>query len=93
MIYDLLRTYHRARRYRQVSALITEAMTRESLERVDKTLVDAYSKATAQGASLEDAKKFDQSLIDKVNNVLSRENAIRVRQWTEAILAEEENAL
>lgn len=93
MIYDLLRSYHRARRYRQVSALITQAITHESLERVDKTLIDAYSKATAQGAAPEDIKKFDQGLIDKVNNVLSKENAIRVRQWTEAILEEEEKAL
>lgn len=90
MIYDLLRAYHRARRYREVSALITQAMTQESLERVDKTLVDAYSKATAQGAAPEDIKKFDQGLIDKVNNVLSQENAIRIRQWTEAILEQEQ---
>lgn len=92
MIYDLFRAYHRAKRYRQVSALITQAITQESLERVDKTLIDAYSKATAQGAAPEDLKKFDQGLIDKVNNILSRENAVRIKQWTEAILSEEENA-
>lgn len=93
MIYEILRSWHRAKRYREVSALITGLLTVESLKRLDKTLMDAYSKATAQGAAPDEIKKFDQTLIDKVNAVLSRENAVRIREWTEAILAEEERAL
>lgn len=93
MIYELLRGWHRAQRYREISNRIVGIITKESQERVDKTLIDAYTKATAQGADPEEIKKFDQNLIDKVNSVLSKENAIRVRQWTEAIIEEEEKAL
>jgi hypothetical protein len=76
-------------RYREVSRAIAAVITSASLGRVDKTLIDAYSKATAQGASPQDLKRFDQAFIDKINEALSRENALRVRQWTEAILEEE----
>src|SRR5215475_10002535 len=77
-------------RYRTLSAAIAPAITAESLKRVDKTLVEAYSRATAQGATPEDLKKFDQNLIDKTNEVLSKENGRRVRQWTLAILEAEQ---
>ena len=93
MIYELLRGWYRAKRYREISDRIVAIITEESQERVDKTLMDAYAKATAQGADPEEVKKFNQGLIDKVNNHLSKENAVRVREWTEAILAEEERAL
>lgn len=92
MIYELLRGWHRAKRYREISDRIAEIITAESLKRVDKTLMDAYSKATAQGADPEAIKQFNQGLIDKVNQHLAKENAVRVREWTEAILAEEEQA-
>jgi hypothetical protein len=93
VIYELLRGWHRARRYREISDLIVGIITKESQERVDKTLMDAYAKATAQGADPEKIKEFNQSLIDKVNAHLAMENAVRVREWTEAILAEEERTL
>lgn len=83
----------RLKRYQEISDKIAGIITAESQGRVDKTLMDAYSKATAQGADPEEIKRFNQGLIDKVNDHLSRENAVRVRQWTEAILAEEEKAL
>ena len=93
MIYELLRAWRRAKRYREISDLIVGIVTKESQDRVDKTLMDAYAKATAQGADPEKITKFNQDLIDKVNQHLAKENAIRVREWTEAILAEEEKAL
>jgi 16S rRNA C1402 (ribose-2'-O) methylase RsmI len=92
MIYELLRGYHRAKRYREISNHIVGIITAESQHRVDKTLMDAYAKATAQGADPEEIKKFNQGLIDKVNDHMSRENAVRIRQWTEAILEEEQKA-
>lgn len=93
MILEFLAYRRRLRRYRQLSEVLAPVLTRASLERVDKTLVDAYSKATAQGATPEDLAKFNQGLIDKTNEVLARENAVRIRQWTEAILAEERKHL
>lgn len=76
-------------RYREVSTAIAGALTRAALERVDKTLTDAYSKAVAQGAKPEDMARFNQQLIDKTNELLSRENGVRIRQWTEAIIEQE----
>jgi hypothetical protein len=93
VIYELLCAWRRAKRYREISDLIVGIVTKESQDRVDKTLMDAYAKATAQGADPEKITKFNQDLIDKVNQHLAKENAIRVREWTEAILAEEEKAL
>lgn len=95
MINEFLRGYRRAqraKRYHEISDRIVAIITAESQHRVDKTLMDAYAKATAQGADPENIKKFDQSLIDKVNDHMAKENAVRVRQWTEAILEEEERA-
>jgi len=90
MIYELLRHLHRARRYREISNLIAGSVTATSLERVEKTLQDAYLKSVAQGANPEDLKSFNQQLIDQVNELLAKENGVRVRQWTEAILEAEE---
>jgi len=93
VIYELLRHLNRARRYREISALVTGVITHESQQRVEKTLQDAYQKAIAQGAKPEDAKGFNQGLIDSINELLAAENGKRVRQWTMSILEEEERFL
>jgi hypothetical protein len=90
MLLELLTLYQRRRRYRRLSEIIAPVITEASQQRVDKTLTDAYSKATAQGASPEDIKNFNQTVINKANEVLAKENALRIRQWTEAILDEEQ---
>jgi hypothetical protein len=93
MLLELLALIRRRRRYQRLSELIAPIITEASQQRVDKTLVDAYSKAVAQGATPEDLKKFNQSMIDKTNEVLAKENGFRIRQWTEAILEEENKFL
>jgi len=89
MIFELLSAWHRGRRYREISNRIVEAITIESQHRLDRTLVDAYARSTREGATEDDKKGFNQGAIERANDILSRENAKRVRQWTEAILDEE----
>ena len=86
MIYDLLKFLHRRRRYREVSNLLIGILTTESQKRLDKTLSDAYTKARAQGAKEEDIKGFNQKLVDDANAFLAKENGVRIRDWTNAIL-------
>jgi hypothetical protein len=90
MILDLLAYLRRVRRYREVSNLIMQTITEQSQLRVDKSLSEAYLKAHAAGASEEQMKGFDQKFIDLINEKLSAENAVRIRQWTNAILNEED---
>jgi hypothetical protein len=90
VIYELLAFLHRRRRYQIVSELLIPIITKETQARLDKTLTDAYEKSLAQGASPEEARGFSQDLVNKVNELLARENGLRVRQWTEAILDMEE---
>jgi hypothetical protein len=83
----------RAKRYREISGQIAGIITEQSQQRVDKTLTEAYTKATAQMAPPELKQHLDlnmQALIDKANDVMSKENAFRIKQWTTAILEEEE---
>lgn len=93
MLLELLALSRRRRRYQRLSEIIAPTITAASQARVDKTLIDAYSKATAQGASAEDIKSFSQNVIDKANEVLAKENALRIRQWTQAIIEEENRFL
>jgi len=90
MILELLSLLNRRRRYERISELITPIITAQSQQRVDRTLSEAYVKATAQGADPEEIKKFDQHLIDKINEKLSIENAKRIREWAETIIDQEE---
>jgi hypothetical protein len=93
MIYELWTHLRRAKRYRRISEQITRIITEGSQERVDKTLTEAYVQATAQQAPPEAKQNLDrnmQALIDKANDLMSKENARRIRQWTTAILEEEE---
>lgn len=91
---DLLWTHlRRVKRYRQISKQITRIITEQSQQRVDKTLTEAYMQATAQQSPPEAKQHLDmnmQALINKANDVMSKENAMRIRQWTTAILDEEE---
>lgn len=84
-----LKEQKRARRYREVSAQVTEIITQHSQQRVSRTLADAYLKATGQGSTDEDRQKFGTHIAD-VHIILSKDNASRIRQWTESILEEEE---
>lgn len=93
MLLELLALCRRRRRYQRLSEVIAPTITAASQQRVDKTLTDAYSKATAQGATPEDLKAFNQTVINKANEVLAKENAVRIRQWTEAIIEEENKFL
>ena len=89
MIYEFLSFLHRGRRYREISQLIIPIVTSQSQARVDRTLTDLYEKSIAAGAKPEEAKAFGQQAIDQINEKLAEENAKRIKQWTEAILAEE----
>jgi hypothetical protein len=93
VIFEFISYVRRARRYREIANLITGVITHQTQERVEKTLQDAYQKSIAQGATPEDAKAFNQRLIDQINELLAKENGTRIRQWTEAILEAEEKAL
>jgi aminoglycoside phosphotransferase family enzyme len=93
MIYELWTHLRRSRRYRRISQQITGIITEQSQLRVDKTLTEAYMKATSQQSPPELKQHLDlnmQALIDKANEVMSKENAFRIKQWTTAILEEEE---
>ncbi|SRR5260221_1777993 len=79
----------RAQRYREISSKVTEIITRETQMRLGRSLADAYLKATGQGSSEEDRKNF-ATQIGNVNFIMSKENANRIREWTVAILDEEE---
>jgi hypothetical protein len=92
MIYQILRHLRREKRYRQISQQITEPITQYHLRRLDKTLTDAYVESTKEGSTKEQQKAFNQLFIDKASEALARENAVRIRQWTEAILEQEEQA-
>jgi hypothetical protein len=90
VISELLALYARRRRFQRLVEIITPSVTQASLVRVDKTLSDAYAKATAQGASTEDYQKhFNQAVVDRTNDMLCKENAVRIAQWAKAILEEE----
>jgi hypothetical protein len=90
VIYDLFRLVHRRRRYREVSVLIIQEITRKSQERMDRSLTEAYQQGLAKGIDSDQLKQTTQKMVDAVNEVLSKENARRIRQWTESILEEEE---
>lgn len=93
MILEVARHMGRIQRYREITKLIIPIITRESQERIDKTLTEAYMQATSQQAPPEAKQNLDanmQALINKANEVMSKENAMRIRQWTNAILDEEE---
>jgi hypothetical protein len=92
MIYEILRHLRREKRYRQISKEVTEAITEYNLRRLDKTLTEAYVESTKEGSTKEQQKAFNQLFIDKASEALARENAVRIRQWTEAILEQEEQA-
>lgn len=93
MLYELWTHLRRAKRYREISEQIIRIITEGSQERIDKTLTEAYMQATSQQSPPEAKANLDmnmQALINKANEVMSRENAMRIRQWTTAILDEEE---
>jgi hypothetical protein len=93
MIYTLWTQLRRAKRYREISAQIIPLITHETQRRLDVTLTEAYAKLTAEQSPPEVKQNFKlnmQALIDKSNEVLAKENALRVRQWSTAILEEEE---
>lgn len=92
MIYELLGFLHRRRRYREISAQITAIITSQSQARVDRTLTDLYERSVAAGAKPDEAKAFGQQKIDEIQERLAAENALRVRQWTEALLDQEAKA-
>lgn len=79
----------RAQRYREISSKVTEIITRETQVRMGRSLADAYLKATGQGSPEEDKKQF-ASHIGQVNFIMAKENANRIREWTSAIMEEEE---
>lgn len=78
------------RRYRRIAELITPVLTLESQRRFDATMQDAYSKAMAGGASQEEINQASAAMGERAHAYASRENAKRIRQWTEEILAAEE---
>lgn len=93
MIYELWSQLRRARRYREISQQIVPIITDQSQQRIDKTLTEAYMQATSQQAPAEAKENLNQNmqaLIDKANEVMAKENAFRIKQWTVAILEEEE---
>lgn len=93
MIYEFWSHLRRVKRYREISNQIIKIITEQSQRRVDTTLTEAYVKATAQESPAEAKQHLDlnmQALINKANDVMSKENAMRIRQWTIAILDEEE---
>jgi membrane-associated HD superfamily phosphohydrolase len=90
VIYDILRFMHRRRRYREVSALIISELTKRSQERLDRTLTEAYEKGLTQGVPQEELKSVTQKMIENVNEILAKENARRIHQWSMAILDAEE---
>lgn len=93
MILEVARHMGRIQRYREITKLIIPIITEQSQERVDKTLTEAYMQATSQQAPPEAKENLNanmQALIDKANEVMAKENAFRIRQWTNAILDEEE---
>jgi DNA-binding GntR family transcriptional regulator len=80
-------------RYRRIADLVTPLITHESLRRLDATLEELRAKALASSKDAQELNQhFHQGIIDKVNEILSVENAWRIRQWTQKIL-DEENAL
>jgi hypothetical protein len=85
MLVDWLRHCRR----RSISRALIPIITSESQRRLDKTLTELYSKATAQGASPEDIKAFAQPAIDKANEFMAKENARRIAEWAEEIEREE----
>jgi hypothetical protein len=90
VIYDILRILHRRRRYREVSALIIQVLTKRSQERMDRTLTEAYEQGLAQGVNAEELKSATQKMIENVNEILAKENARRIKQWTDSILEAED---
>lgn len=93
MILEAARHMGRIQRYREITKLIIPIITQQSQERVDKTLTEAYMQATSQQAPPEAKENLNanmQALIDKANEVMAKENAFRIKQWTTAILDEEE---
>ena len=90
MIYDILRILHRRRGYREVSALIIQELTKRSQERMDRTLTEAYEQGLAQGVNAEELKSATQKMIENVNEILAKENARRIKQWTDSILEAED---
>jgi hypothetical protein len=78
------------RRYRRIADLITPVLTLESQRRLDATMQDAYSKAMAGGATQEALNQASAAMGERAHSFASRENAKRIRQWTEEILATEE---
>lgn len=93
MILEAWKHMGRIERYREISKLVIPIITEQSQERIDKTLTEAYMQATAQGAPPEAKQNLDanmQALINKANEVMAKENALRIKQWTTAILEEEE---
>ena len=94
MIFELLAQARRRKRYERYAELLAPIITAESQRRLDATLSDARSKAIATGKTPEEvAGQFGQAVIDRANDLLSRENAVRIRQWTEAILDAENKSL
>lgn len=84
-----LDSWHRRRRFQRLCEVIAPVITQEAQLRVNKTLEDAYARASAQGAPPEDRQKFNQGLIDRTNQLLSKENGVRIREWAGAILDQE----
>lgn len=93
MILEAAKHMGRIQRYREISKVLIPIITEQSQQRIDKTLTEAYMQATSQQAPEEAKQNLDlnmQALINKANEVMSKENALRIRQWTQAILDEEE---
>jgi hypothetical protein len=78
------------RRYWRIAALITPVLTIESQRRLDLTMQEGYAKAVASGASQEEINQVSAAMGERAHAFASRENAKRIRQWTEEILAAEE---
>ena len=79
-------------RFQRIVELITPLLTAASQRRLEATMEDAYSKAmTKEGATPESVAQATVIIAEKANAYASVENANRIRQWAEAILAAELN--
>jgi hypothetical protein len=89
MILQILRRWRRLRRYREISSQLIPIITADTQQRVGRATADAYLKATGQDSTPEDRLKFTAH-VNQVNQVMSADNAARIRLYTYRILEQEE---
>jgi hypothetical protein len=78
-------------RHQKIADLITPILTIEAQKRLDASLQDGYSKAIARGASVEEVNRVAYAMAERAHQYGSKEAGRRIRQWTEAILAEQKD--